>query len=125
MVPVVAVSFEVHSALVTPSTTTTREAQCRRSWCGFPFAAGAGALTGSGQAETLLRIQADRSIVRSLRSAPALSARSTGSAVRVQVRQLNGARDCQIRVVPSNGHDKPAGRHLSTSVHAPAAEQTK
>lgn len=31
--------------------TTTREAQCRRSWCGFPFAADAAALTGSGQIE--------------------------------------------------------------------------
>jgi hypothetical protein len=64
------------------------------------------------------------SIVRSLRSAPALSARSTGSAARVEVRQLNGARDCQIRVLPANGHDKPAGRHLSTSVHARTAGQT-
>jgi len=65
------------------------------------------------------------SIVKSLRSAPGLSARSTGSAARVQVCQLNGARDCQIRVVPANGHDKPALRHLSTTVHAHAAEQTK
>ena len=64
-------------------------------------------------------------IVKSLGSAPKLSARLTGTAAREQVRQLNGARDCQIRVVPANGHDKPAERHLSSTVHARAAEQTK